>query len=137
MMTTDSISDFMFGQSTDLLGDAPAESHKFGAYFDASMQKIAWRARLGWLTMLRADKELDEYAGFMRGFVKRFVMDVRERAGENTFRGDAKKYVFLDELLKSGEPDDVICDHREFFCLYFLTPPTPPLSSWNSFLSHF
>ncbi|KAI1174229.1 cytochrome P450 [Nemania sp. FL0916] len=111
MMTTDSISDFMFGQSTDLLGDAPPDSHTFGAYFDASMQKIAWRARLGWLTLLRADPELDKYAAFMRSFVRRFVKDTRDNADTNTHRGDSKKYVFLHELLKSGESDDAIGDH--------------------------
>lgn len=114
MMTTDSISDFMFGQSTDLQGSAPPDSYTFGKYFDESMQKIAWRARLGWLTLLRSDPELDEYSRFMRAFVKRFVSDVRDRPEMNTHRGDAGKYVFLDELLKSGESDEVICDHREF-----------------------
>ncbi|KAI0545360.1 cytochrome P450 52E2 [Xylaria curta] len=106
MLTTDTISDFMFGQSTDLLGDAPPDSHQFGRYFDQAMLKIAWRARLGWLTMLRKDKELDEYATFLRGFVTRYVMELRENKGE-----EKGKYVFLNELLKSGESDEVICDH--------------------------
>ncbi|KAI3320559.1 cytochrome P450 [Xylariaceae sp. AK1471] len=110
-LTTDSISDFMFGQSTDLQGSAPDDSYKFGQYFDASMQKIALRARLGWLTLLRSDPELNEYSTFMRAFVTRFVKDVRDNAESNTHRLATKKYVFLDELLKSGEPDDVICDH--------------------------
>ncbi|KAI1120702.1 cytochrome P450 52E2 [Nemania abortiva] len=112
MMTTDSISDFMFGQTTDLLGAAPQDSHTFGTYFDASMHKIAYRARLGWLTLLQPDRDLNKYAGFMRAFVGRFVKDVRaKRADKNTQRDDAEKYVFLDELLKSGESDEVIGDH--------------------------
>ncbi|KAI1108179.1 cytochrome P450 52E2 [Nemania sp. NC0429] len=115
MLTTDTISDFMFGQSTDLLGDAPDESYRFGAYFDAAMAKIARRARLGWLTLLWRDPELDEYSEFMRAFVGRFVSDVRSARDlgdtNNTSRADAKKYVFLDELLKSGESNEVICDH--------------------------
>ncbi|KAI0413011.1 cytochrome P450 52E2 [Xylaria grammica] len=111
MMTTDSISDFMFGQSTDLQGAAPPDSHTFGRYFDESMQKIAWRARLGWLTLVRPDPELDEYSRFMRAFVTRFVHDVQGNPETNSHRGDKGKYVFLDELLKSGESDEVICDH--------------------------
>ncbi|KAI1158137.1 cytochrome P450 [Nemania serpens] len=114
MLTTDTISDFMFGQSTDLLGDAPDESYRFGRYFDAAMAKIARRARLGWLTLLRRDPELDEYSEFMRAFVGRFVSDVRnarDPVDTNTYRADAKKYVFLDELLKSGESNEAICDH--------------------------
>ncbi|KAI0426371.1 cytochrome P450 52E2 [Xylaria sp. FL1042] len=111
MMTTDSISDFMFGQSTDLQGSAPADSYKFGKYFDESMQKIAWRARLGWLTQLRSDPELDEYSRFMRAFVKRFVSDIRDHPEKNSHRGEGGKYVFLDELIKSGESDEVIRDH--------------------------
>lgn len=127
MMTTDSISDFMFGQSTDLLGDAPPDSYTFGTYFDAAMHKIAFRARLGWLTVLRPDPELNKYAAFMRAFVGRFVREVREGyGGKDALRGEAEKYVFLDELLKSGESDEVICDHREFLSLCL---PVSPLLS--------
>lgn len=128
MLTTDTISDFMFGQSTDLLGDAPDESYRFGRYFDAAMAKIARRARLGWLTLLRRDPELDEYSEFMRAFVGRFVSDVRnarDPVDTNTYRADAKKYVFLDELLKSGESNEAICDHREFFPLQPSHAPSP------------
>ncbi|KAI1750385.1 cytochrome P450 52E2 [Xylaria castorea] len=109
MLTTDTISDFMFGQSTDLLGDAPEDSHRFGSYFDQAMVKIAWRARLGWLTMLRRDPELDTYATFLRRFVAKYVTDLRAREGKKD--GEGGKYVFLNELLKSGESDEVICDH--------------------------
>ncbi|KAI0466102.1 cytochrome P450 52E2 [Xylaria cf. heliscus] len=109
MLTTDTISDFMFGQSTDLLGNAPEDSHRFGSYFDQAMIKIAWRARMGWLTMLRRDPELDTYATFLRGFVAKFVTDLRNRERGKDREGG--KYVFLDELLKSGESDEGICDH--------------------------
>lgn len=132
MMTTDSISDFMLGQSTDLLGSAPQESYKFGKYFDESMQKIAWRARLGWLTLLRSDPELDEYSSFMRAFVKRFVSDVKAKMdgdgngnGEKEEKNAHRKYVFLDELLKSGESEEVISDHREFSGSHFLERRLP------------
>ncbi|KAH8156021.1 hypothetical protein CIB48_g12226 [Xylaria polymorpha] len=111
MLTTDTISDFMFGRSTDLLGDAPQDSHTFGAYFDQAMLKIAWRARMGWLTMLRRDPELDTCVTFLRGFVTKFVTDLRPRGGEKEGEGEGAKYVFLDQLLKSGESDEVICDH--------------------------
>ncbi|KAI1348111.1 cytochrome P450 52E2 [Xylaria sp. FL0043] len=111
MMTTDSISDFMFGQSTDLQGSAPPDSYKFGKYFDEAMMKIAWRARLGWLTELRSDPELEEYSRFMKAFIQRFVTEIRDHPEKNSHRGDAGKYVFLDELIKSGESDEVICDH--------------------------
>ncbi|KAI1434007.1 cytochrome P450 52E2 [Xylaria sp. CBS 124048] len=111
MMTTDSISDFMLGQSTDLLGSAPEESHRFGRCFDESMQKIAMRVRLGWMAELRRDAELEEYSRFMRGFVRRFVEEVRRRVEGQEARGDERGYVFLDELLRSGEEDEVICDH--------------------------
>ncbi|KAI0454215.1 cytochrome P450 52E2 [Xylaria acuta] len=111
MLTTDTISDFMFGQSTDLLGDAPEASHRFGSYFDQAMLKIAWRARMGWLTMLRRDPELDTYATFLRRFVTKYVTDLRTREGKKDWGKEGGKYVFLDELLKSGESDEVICDH--------------------------
>ncbi|KAI0393224.1 cytochrome P450 [Xylariaceae sp. FL0594] len=111
MLTTDIISDFMFGQSTDLQANAPEESHRFGRYFDASMQKIAYRARLGWITVLRSDPELDKYSSFMKEFVARFVKNVRQNAKTAERSPNERKYVFLDELLKSGESDEVIRDH--------------------------
>ncbi|KAI1324407.1 cytochrome P450 [Xylariaceae sp. FL0255] len=114
-MTTDSISDFMFGFSTDLLGSAPPESYKFGKMFDMAVHKIAVRARLGWLTLLAPDKELDDATNFLRAFVDKYVKDVRQKRvagdGGESGEGGGKKYIFLDELIKSSEPDDVIRDH--------------------------
>lgn len=132
MLTTDTISDFMFGRSTDLLGDAPQDSHTFGAYFDQAMLKIAWRARMGWLTMLRRDPELDTCVTFLRGFVTKFVTDLRPRGGEKEGEGEGAKYVFLDQLLKSGESDEVICDHREFFSpLFFIHSVSSPFTLFS------
>ncbi|KAI1823938.1 cytochrome P450 [Xylaria intraflava] len=111
MMTTDSISDFMLGHSTDLLGNAPEDNYKFGKYFDTSMQKVALRTRLGRVSALWRDPELDECTSFMKNFISRFVKDARDRLDGNSDRKDDRTYVFLDQLLKSGEPDDVICDH--------------------------
>ncbi|KAK7908744.1 hypothetical protein PG985_016047 [Apiospora marii] len=112
MLMVDTTSDFMFGQSTDLLGAADADSRTFVKYFDASMHKIAWRARLGWLTQLRPDRELDEYVRFMRAYIARFVAKVKEqRAASDTKPEESTdRYVFLDQLIDTGEPDDVIRD---------------------------
>ncbi|KAK8019144.1 cytochrome P450 [Apiospora arundinis] len=118
MLMVDTTSDFMFGRSTDLLGTADADSLTFVKYFDASMHKIAWRSRLGWLTQLRRDKELDEYVRFMRQYIARFVAKVKEqRAGKASDspttekdRNESARYVFLDQLIDTGEPDDVIRD---------------------------
>ncbi|KAI0196921.1 cytochrome P450 52E2 [Astrocystis sublimbata] len=115
-LTTDTISDFMFGASTDLLrGDAPADSYKFGRYFDKAMGKIAWRSRMGWFGTLvqgkSRDPELDEYAGFLRAFVRGYVLELREREKGQAAEGGRQKHVFLNELLKSGESDEGVCDH--------------------------
>ncbi|KAK8041781.1 cytochrome P450 52E1 [Apiospora rasikravindrae] len=113
MLMVDTTSDFMFGQSTDLLGAADADSLTFVRYFDASMHKIAWRARLGWLTQLRPDRELDEYVRFMRAYIARFVAKVKaQRAAEAAEAAEKKdhRYVFLDQLIDTGEPDEVIRD---------------------------
>ncbi|KAK8139346.1 cytochrome P450 [Apiospora sp. TS-2023a] len=111
MLMVDTTSDFMFGQSTDLLGAADADSRTFVKYFDASMHKIAWRARMGWLTQLRPDRELDEYVRFMRRYIARFVAKVQaQRKTTSTEKSEADRYVFLDQLIDTGEPDDVIRD---------------------------
>ncbi|KAI1636650.1 cytochrome P450 [Biscogniauxia mediterranea] len=139
MLTTDSISDFMFGHTTGLLGaDADADALRFGACFDASMQAIARKARLGWLTLVLPDRELAAHTRFMRAFVAKYVAEVRAKQqqqqrhssstatttttttnppssddddGNEHSSDEREKYVFLHELLRSGEPDDVVRDH--------------------------
>ncbi|KAK8090353.1 hypothetical protein PG997_005314 [Apiospora hydei] len=115
MLMVDTTSDFMFGQSTDLLGAADADSLTFVKHFDASMHKIAWRARLSWLTQLRPDRELDEYVRFMRSYIARFVAKVKAQraslaADEAKAAAGGDRYVFLDQLIDTGEPDEVIRD---------------------------
>lgn len=112
MLTTDTISDFMFGHSTDLLGSAPEDGLRFGRCFDVSMQKIANRTRLGWLSILRGDRELDECAAFMNAYVEKYIAEVKSEQGEKAGEeGDGKRYMFLNELLRTGEPEEVIRDH--------------------------
>ncbi|KAI0880186.1 cytochrome P450 [Annulohypoxylon maeteangense] len=115
MLTTDTISDFMFGNSTDLLGRAPEDGLRFGRCFDVSMQKIANRARLGWLMLLRSDRELDECTSFMNAYVENYIAEVRRERDEEKGMGEdrqgGKRYVFLNELLQTGESDEVIRDH--------------------------
>ncbi|KAK7952715.1 cytochrome P450 52E1 [Apiospora aurea] len=110
MLMVDTTSDFMFGQSTDLLGAADADSLTFVKYFDASMHKIAWRARLSWLTQLRPDRELDEYVRFMRSYIERFVAKVQAQRKTSETAAGGDRYVFLDQLIDTGEPDEVIRD---------------------------
>ncbi|KAI1084298.1 cytochrome P450 [Whalleya microplaca] len=111
LLTTDTISDFMFGQSTDILGNAPEDGLRFGRYFEVAMQKIADRGRLGRLTTLLPDPELDECTTFMHGFVARYIDEVKQQNLEQALNDESRRYSFLGELLKSGEPDEVIRDH--------------------------
>lgn len=112
MMTTDIISDFMFGRSTDILGNAPEDGLRFGRCFDVCMQKVANRARLGWISMLLGDRELDECTTFMNAYVEKYVAEVRgEQGGKSEEERESKRYMFLNELLRTGESDEVIRDH--------------------------
>ncbi|KAI0131511.1 cytochrome P450 52E1 [Daldinia grandis] len=112
MMTTDTISDFMFGRSTDILGNAPEDGLRFGRCFDVCMQKIANRARLGWISMVLGDRELDECTTFMNAYVEKYVAEVRGEQGEKSEEErESKRYMFLNELLRTGESDEVIRDH--------------------------
>ncbi|KAH8682000.1 cytochrome P450 [Xylariales sp. PMI_506] len=108
MYTVDSISDFMLGKTTDLLESSPPRSVKFGKWFDAALVKIAWRSRLGWMTMILPDQELNEYSKFLRSYVDDFVEEKRLQNEKDLKSSDSHKYVFLDELLKSGEPSEVV-----------------------------
>lgn len=110
MLTIDSISDFMFGQTTDILGASPPRSVKFGECFETSLAKIGSRARLGWVTQILPDRELTEYTSFMRSYVDDLVEERKRHNKNGPEEKESNKYVFLDELLKSGEPDEVIRD---------------------------
>ncbi|OTA52999.1 cytochrome P450 [Hypoxylon sp. EC38] len=111
MLTTDTISDFMFGNSTDLLGTAPQDGFRFGQCFDVSMQKIANRARLGWLTLILPDRELDDCTAFMNAYVEKYIAEVRREQDKGKKEWESgKRYMFLNELLRTGEPDEAIRD---------------------------
>ncbi|KAI1245573.1 hypothetical protein MGN70_012463 [Eutypa lata] len=109
MLTIDTISDFMFGHSTDTLGAAPPKAVEFAACFDRATYKVARRARLGWVTQSLPDRGLIEDTDFMKQYVVEYVEDVK-RENEKGLQNEGRKYVFLNELLKSGEPDEVIRD---------------------------
>ncbi len=109
MLTIDTISDFMFGQSTDILGTASPKALEFGACFDRTTFKLACRARLGWLSRLVPDRALEADADFIKRYVDEYVADVK-RNNEKGLSAEGRKYVFLNELIKSGEPDEVIRD---------------------------
>ncbi|OTB04914.1 hypothetical protein M426DRAFT_320486 [Hypoxylon sp. CI-4A] len=112
ILTTDTISDFMFGHTTDLLGSAPEDGLRFGRCFDVTLQKIANRVRLGWISYLLGDKELDECTSFINAYVEKYIAEVKlEQAEKGGDEKDGKKYTFLNELLRTGEPDEAIRDH--------------------------
>ncbi|KAI4599989.1 hypothetical protein KJ359_001090 [Pestalotiopsis sp. 9143b] len=108
MLTIDSISDFMFGQTTDVLGKALERDIQFGQWFDAALMKIGFRARLGWLTMLFPEPELKKYARFVHSYVDDLLEAKKEQLKTGKGQEQQRKYVFLDELLHQGEPDEVI-----------------------------
>ena len=103
----------MFGQSTDTLGAAETpDALHFGRCFDRSVFKLARRARLGWLTQLLPDRELNADTDFLRRYAARYVEGAkrRQQQAEKAAEEGGRKYVFLDELLRSGEPDEVVRD---------------------------
>lgn len=108
MLTIDTISDFMFGQTTDILGSAPERDVKFMTWFEACLVKVATRGRLGFVSLILPDPELNKYAAFTKSYVDDFVGQRRQTNASGEKGREAQKYVFLDELLKTGEPDEVI-----------------------------
>ena len=107
----------MFGQSTDTLGAAETpDALHFGRCFDRSIFKLARRTRIGWLTQLLPDRELNADTDFLRRYAARYVEGAKRRQQKQQEGPDkvaeegGRKYVFLDELLRSGEPDEVVRD---------------------------
>lgn len=107
-MTIDSSTDFMLGYSTNTLVNPSPDAEKFLQDWEYGSRESSQRARLGPLSMYLPHRELDEAVQRARQYIRFYLQKAiaDKKTGAKADRG----YVFLDELLKAGQPEDHTID---------------------------
>ncbi|ODA83151.1 hypothetical protein RJ55_01661 [Drechmeria coniospora] len=105
MFTMDTSTDFMFGYSTDMLVAPTEEAVQFTKSFEYSLMSSSNRGRLGWLLMLLPDKKLDESVAYCKSFIGKHVAAALQRN-----KAKERPYVFMNEMINSGAPNEVITE---------------------------
>jgi cytochrome P450 len=97
--------DFLFGHSTDVLvkGESSVRGEKFGTAFQYTTEKIGLTSRLGKLATLIPDKKYEAGIEYCQKYVQEYVHKaIAQQASGEKSEQDSPKYVFLDELAKTG-----------------------------------
>ncbi|EFQ97097.1 hypothetical protein MGYG_00140 [Nannizzia gypsea CBS 118893] len=101
--TTDSATDFLFGESVGTLKSSPPE-FGFSDAFNYSLQSIIKKSTLGPLCMFYYDPKANECNRICREFAQRFVdravltVESDKYREQGDFKSKGQKYVFLHEL---------------------------------------
>jgi len=111
-LTLDSATEFLFGESVDVLrSPAGSEQQLFGQAFDYAQKELVSRPRLGPFLWLYRNKEFDIACKRVHNFVDKFVARALEyrrahRAGEkSTDEKEKGKYIFANEIaLATDDP---------------------------------
>jgi cytochrome P450 len=109
-MTMDSSTDFLLGYSTNLLTKASPEARQFVKDFEYASRESAKKARLGPILYHLPHRKLREAVQGLRQYVRFYLKRaITEKEGEGGKAKD-RSYVFLDELLKAGPPEEYTVD---------------------------
>lgn len=111
LLTLDSATEFLFGQSTNTLSekedDMSTPGVRFSDAFSYATFKGGLEARVGKLAVLMPDKKYDEDVKFVHEYVGGYVnralnLHKESLKNEKIEEGAAEKYIFLEELAKTG-----------------------------------
>lgn len=103
--------EFLFGESTDVLGDGEAtlRGEKFGEAFTYVTHKMGLEARVGKLATFLPDKEYNFSKDYVHQYVNNYVQKALTQNKEYAAQGfkpveneRRTGYVFLEELAKTG-----------------------------------
>jgi cytochrome P450 len=111
-LTLDSATEFLFGESVDVLrSPAGSEQQLFGQAFDYAQIELTQRVRLGPFLWLYRNKEFDLACKRVHAFVDRFVSRALKNrrshlaGGKISGEKGSGKYIFADELaLATDDP---------------------------------
>lgn len=115
-LTLDSATEFLFGESSDVLGDgeATARGVKFGETFQYVTEKVGLTARVGKLATILPDKEFTDGTKYVHEYVGNYVRKTIEQNKKYAALGEEaepeSKYVFLEHLAKTGYSEKKIQD---------------------------
>jgi cytochrome P450 len=115
MLTLDSATEFLFGSSTDTLGN-DGTSHemgvKFAEAFTYATEIAGLETRVGKLAVLMPDKRYTDSVNFIHTYVRGYVQKAVDlhKSGKTLEKADGEKYVFLEELAKTGYGEKKIQD---------------------------
>ncbi|KAF4632102.1 hypothetical protein G7Y89_g6032 [Cudoniella acicularis] len=110
MLTIDSATHFLFGQSTNTLDEVEGASSpgmRFSDAFAYATYKGALEARVGKLATMLPDKKYHEDVAFVHKYIQGYVqkaLDLHKNGAmkEKLDEDASGKYVFLEELAKTG-----------------------------------
>lgn len=104
MLTMDSATEFLFGESTNCLSPEYSDNSEFAETFNRSQEAIADRFRkgkiVGWLRQSRAEKDRKYCHDFVDRFVRKGLEYRKTLDREKTDAKADDRYVFLYELVK-------------------------------------
>ncbi|PQE33662.1 putative cytochrome P450 52A12 protein [Rutstroemia sp. NJR-2017a WRK4] len=114
MLTIDSATEFLFGQSTDVLDDGTANKmgERFSDAFTYATEQAGKEGRLGRLAVLFPNKKYREDVKYIHNYVRVFVdkaLALRKDGSLDSSEKD-ERYTFLAELAKNGHGAKTIQD---------------------------
>jgi len=111
-MTMDSSTDFMLGYSTNSLVRASPEAAQFLRDFEYASAECTRKARLGPILFHIPHRKLSKAIASLRGYVRFYLCKAVAEKEKETQGGETadRSYVFLDELLKAGAPEEHVVD---------------------------
>ncbi len=105
MLTIDSSTEFLFGQSTDTLGAQSERGAEFADAFTYVTEIMGKQGRLGKLATILPDKRFVNAKKVVHDYVQGYVQAAMECQRNGTpikKDGNPDRYVFLEELAKAG-----------------------------------
>lgn len=106
--------DFLFGQSTDVLGTGASREKgvKFGECFTYATEILGNRGRLGKLAGILPDPKFDASIKYVHEYLEYYVHRALEqqKASPEKVEQESSKYVFLEQLAKSTTSPEKIHD---------------------------
>lgn len=108
-LTMDTATEFLFGQSADVLveGESSVRGEKFAEAYDYVTEIVGIQAKLGQIVAKIPNKRYTDSIKYIHEYVEMYVQKALDIAksgqdGVKNGREPHQKYVFLDELAKTG-----------------------------------
>lgn len=113
MLTLDSATDFLFGQSTNVLGTGEARHRgkRFAEHLSYTTSVMSIRGRVGKLAAILPDQEYEDGIKFIHEYIQYYVRRTLEQKAKRGKSVQASsKYVFLEHLAMSESSEKKIQD---------------------------